>query len=261
MNLPHLSPEILARLEEYFDGRLSGGELAEFESVIAESVEVRAHVEAQRELDARLKQAFAYDEVRAAAGLQSAMDRDVPAAIPISRGGSMLGRMKWYAAAAVVALAAVIGFRTYVNLTSPPSVNLIGPEEVYAKMQARQFEPEFVCTTDEEFARTVKEKFGQPLLVAATPEIQLVGWGYGNAYAGRIVGENTLVLITKVGETPVLMFMDKASNDRSIDAPAESGLKVFRRKVGSMVLYEVTPLDEPKLLERTYNPDKSSPPG
>jgi len=28
-----------------------------------------------------------------------------------------------------------------------------------------------------------------------------------------------------------------------------------------MVLYEVTPLDEPKLLERTYNPDKSSPPG
>lgn len=255
--LPSLTPERAAMLDAFLDGTLAGEDLAAFQTLVASDSSLRAHVDAQRRVDASLKRVYAVDDSRLAEGLKASLARAANSPRPGNTGSAVLTRLRWYAAAAVIGLVAVVGFRYYVHLHAPAGPRELSPDQVYARMEARQFEPEFVCTTDEEFARTVKDKFGQPLLVAVTPSIKLVGWGYGNAYSGRIVGDNTLVLITRVDDAPVLMFMDKASNDRTLKVPKESKVHVFRRKVGSMVLYEVTPLDAPRLLERTYNPESS----
>ena len=53
----------------------------------------------------------------------------------------------------------------------------------------------------------------------------------------------------------VVVFVDKLKRDTHPELPAESNLYIHRKVVGQLVLYEVSPLDEPHVLDLFFIPE------
>jgi hypothetical protein len=259
-----LSHDALNRLDRYVDGLMTDSERAQFERELEASPELRKHLAAQSRLDNELGSMFAFEQrqIDFSAATPDA-DRDALAPIPIPRTSvdawartSPFARLKWIGLAAAVLLIGAGVWSTYVHLTTPTFDRIIQPGELYAEMKARGFPVEFVCTTDAEFAKAISDRFGQGLVLAQTPGLSALGWAYGDNYNGTILGPKTLVLITSV-EPPaaakaerVLVLMDNNGNDRTLNVPPDSGLRLFRRETERLVLYEITPLDKSVVLDR-----------
>lgn len=172
---------------------------------------------------------------------------------------------------ALVIVLAAIG--VYLWKSRPP-VREVAPSAVMQRLTGHGFVPEFVCTEPAEFVKTIKDRFGTGLGMTETPEgIEILGWAYTDQYEGRVVGEKTLIMMAKVHGAPVLVFIDKLSEDRKLTDPgAQMGnwtggdistplstkpaqqpdgkLTLFRHTAGDLVLYELTPFEKPELLGR-----------
>lgn len=212
------------RLERYLDGLLEGAELAAFERELAASPQLSALVDTQRRLDEALRRSFE----------PSAAETPAPAAWWRGR------RVLWLGLAAAVVLGAV-GVWAVVMFG-----DLNGLGTLYHRTVAAGFQPEEICTDDAQFAEWVDSKYGQVLRPKADRgDIQLVGWSYA-----KVVTAYSGVLLARAGGHEVLVIMDRA--DREEGRPwghAGPGLRVFRRQMGKLVLYEVTPLDSPRVTE------------
>lgn len=236
-------------IEAYLDGALIGAALVEFQRRLADEPELRDELAGQERINAGLRRVFAPPRVEMPAAASAA-----------SSGWRFPRRYLAYAAAAGIALVAVTIYQFNPPLRTPPT-RFMPPVGVYQTLMNQGFKPSFVCTTDEAFASTVKEKFGQPLLVGATDGIQLLGWGYGSDYAGVTLSRDTLVLMAMVDGKETVVLMDKKSRDRKMESPpAESGVHMFRGEVGDIVLYEITPSDRPTVLPRMYDPESGGAP-
>lgn len=262
-----LPPDPVQWLDAYVDGLLGDAERAEFESFMSREPALADAVALQRRIDAEIRAALA-PPAPASLPVADALAATVPfqrpraASLPTPRSAqqpaqrSVLARIRPWALAAGLALAAV-GAYVVAQRQAAGDVKYVEPADLYARLKSTGFTPEFVCTTDAEFAGAVQARLGTPLALA--PEgragVQLVGWAYGNTYEGRIVGPDTLVLMTRLdGTHDVLVLMDKAASDRRLAVPPGSGLSLFRRQVGPIVLYELTPLDKPRLLDVFVRP-------
>ncbi|MGD9688625.1 MAG: anti-sigma factor [Phycisphaerales bacterium] len=247
-----------AWLDLYLDGALDDERRAEFESAMARDAALRDAVTLQRSLDLELRSAFTLDPSSLTIAGVAAPDRHVAEHAGETSGPAPLARIgpwrSWILGiAAVIALCAA-GLWSY-TMTRGDGPRYIEPAELYARLKFNGFKPEFVCTTDEEFNAAVTRRLGSGLLVAHAPDIELLGWAYGNDYLGQIVGPKTLVLMCKLDQKEhVIVLMDQASSDRTLTLPPDSGLNIFRRRVGPLVLYEVTPLDEQRVLPHAYEP-------
>lgn len=169
---------------------------------------------------------------------------------------------------AVLVVLGAIGTYLYLTRVGPKTVP---PSQVYQKLIDHGFVPEFVCTTQPEFIKTVRERFGTGLGLRDEPAgLEILGWAYGDAYEGRVVGDSTLVLMARINTRPTLVLIDRVHDDRTIEDPAalmgnwtggdiravslpdtprtDGKLTIFRRQAGALVLYEVTPFDRPGLL-------------
>jgi hypothetical protein len=260
MTAPSTFPDgVDPRIDLYIDGLLTGEDLTAFERELRESAGLRAELKAQERVDADLREMFEYDAMRAGDPLASSpvvVGRIEPApdgSVTVVRPErpQSRGRFRWYAVAAVLLLGVGI-WATYINLTTPTFEKFLSPAEVYAMVD----QPEFVCKDDREFAAAIEKRLGQPLVLAAAPGIHAIGWAYGDDYHGKIVGSKTMVLINKVHDQKVLVFMDRLRDDRTLELPPGMGsdLNIFRREVGKLVLYEVTPLDKPEVIDRLNPP-------
>lgn len=251
------------RVDLYIDGLLEGEELAAFERELGESAVLRGQIESQELIDSGLRKLFAYDPSRAvlpASILGEAGDSARNGVIGridgstatrgAARASAPWSRLRIYAMAAAVLLAAAGIWATYVHLTTPSFEKLLSPAEVYAMVD----KPEFICKDDREFADAVNKRLGQPLVLAMSPGVSALGWAYGDDYNGKIVGPKTMVLINKVDDQKVLVFMDRRREDRKLEVPAGSGLKLFRKEIGALVVYEVTPLDRARVIEQLKTP-------
>ncbi len=124
-------------------------------------------------------------------------------------------------------------------------------ETVYRDEIAAGFQPRWVCETDEEFATTFGDRFGQRLLLAPlTDEIQAVGLSYAHTLTPR-----TIHLLARVQGQPVLVFVDQPGRGGAAAMTQAGGLSLHRRRLGRLVLYELSPFGEPLLLGRFYDPD------
>jgi hypothetical protein len=226
------------RIEEYLDGQLSPRDRAAFDAAMAQDAALSAEVALQRRIDAALARRFEH-KGEGPRKLTLKPQKTVEAA----RRRWVLPA--WIGLAAAVAVAAI----TYWS-TSRPDPLLRSPQFVYDVLQSRGFKPEWTCKDDQEFAAAVNERLGEPLLVPmSTPGVKLVGWAYADNYAGYALSEKGMVLITKVADDHVLVLMDRKRKDRELSVPPESGLHLFRREVGDLVLYEITPRKKPAVLE------------
>lgn len=221
-------------IERYFEGELDGPELEQFEHRLRQDEALREEVELQRRIDASLRRLFA-----APAGIADGRHpTDDAAAGPSRRTG-----VSWYglAAALLLGVLGVWGALRWADLGRSPL------EREYLRTVAAGFEPEVVCTTDEEFARWMQEKFGHPMVVADPPaDLELVGWSYSDAISGY-----TGLLLARVGGEPVVVVLDFLKLDTAVrPEPDADGLRVFRRTIGGLVLYEVTPHESPAIVDR-----------
>ncbi len=124
-------------------------------------------------------------------------------------------------------------------------------EMVYRDEIDTGFQPRWVCETDEEFAATFGDRFGQRLLLAPLPdEIQAVGLSYANTLTRR-----TIHLLARVQGQPVLVFVDQPGRGSAATMTQAGGLSLHRRRLGRLVLYELSPFGESLLLGRFYDPD------
>ncbi|HWB20480.1 MAG TPA: hypothetical protein VG711_09290, partial [Phycisphaerales bacterium] len=75
--------------------------------------------------------------------------------------------------------------------------------------------------------------------------------GWGLDYKNTIT-HKTVALLARVDSQPVMVFIDLASKDKGQPAPTNPALHMFKRIVGPYVLYELTPLDSPKVENDLY---------
>lgn len=240
MNEPTPRDDFIAR---YHDGLLEGEELKNFQASLATDPSLRAAVELDRRIADRLGVLLQPDAVSIAQARSSAISDS-------RRTRSMLRLIA--AIAAAVAIVATIGIasRMRTNASSVLASATREPIEVYRTTVERGFEPAWVCEDDAQMLSYTRDRFGRGLLFEPVPGLTLVGWGYANG----VLSDITLSLLAEFGQSRIMLLVDLARDDRTLEDPAltDPTLTMFRRKIGRFVLYEITPLDRPLLLDVAY---------
>jgi hypothetical protein len=117
--------------------------------------------------------------------------------------------------------------------------------EIYEYEISTGLEPSWICKNDEEFIEAFRERYRQPLVLASgQPGIEALGLAYSDAF-----GNYATMLLARVDKTPVLVFINTAKRDPGRTVDPQSHLNLFQRRIGKLVLYEVSPLKEPRLLD------------
>lgn len=161
--------------------------------------------------------------------------------------GAGLGRWRWAAMAAAVLL--VAGAGSYWWFVIGGTAPYRWPAEIYQNQVVRGYEPQWACTTDAEFEQAVRTRFDEPaLLPLATAGVQIVGWAYGTP----VLSNKTAALLTRVEGREVIVLIDRAERDANLrragSAAGYEHLNLFKRRLGGLVLYEVTPLDSARVI-------------
>lgn len=250
MNFPPQDAEAIEFLfERYLDGQLQGDELAWMRARIEQDPALRNEEELHRRMTESLRRIAAPEQVPFPAATASA-PVDPPAPIPITRasGPQTLRLRRWGMAVAAALLLAGAGlFRVYWD-SRVPDFNLMAPGELYSRLVMSGFHPAQVCTSDPEFAALVHEKLGTALIATASPDVEVLGWGYSSDYNGSPISPRTMMLLAKVDGREVLVLLDQTARDRTLAAPAGGKLNLFRREVGQIVAYELTPMAEARVI-------------
>jgi hypothetical protein len=230
----NLTPHDVDRVASYVDGLLPPSERAAFEAELKTSPALQEELELQSSLDASLGRLFEYTDAAPAA----------PAPLPIAahRKGPKL--LKWVSVAAAFVLAAIGAW--YVLRPDPL---LIPPEKVWNNMVAVNFKPVWRCENDAEFKRLLDTKLGENFTIDETKGVHVVGWAYGQDYKQYPLSKDTLILINKIENDHSIILIDRADKARTLKVPASTGLHIYERKVGGLVLYEVTPRTHPDVLD------------
>jgi hypothetical protein len=141
-----------------------------------------------------------------------------------------------------------------------PKAMVYGPKPVqpldvaYRAEVKSGFKCDWECKTDSEFAMTFTAQLGQPLLMKALPaQVSSLGLSYVGGISPRSIG-----YLAKVEGKPVMVFVDQTHADGGQALSSPEGLHLFKREVGSLVLYEVTPLEKSHLLDLFYVPEAAT---
>jgi anti-sigma factor RsiW len=239
------------RLDAYLDGQLDERERAAFAVTLRQDPTLRRQAELQGRIDGALGRLFHVEQPSRSAiaaalahGESPATESaTLPTALPL-RGTRLYWSVAAAAAAAAVAWALVAG---------PWSAREDGPAfaarplvEIYQDAVASGFEPSYECHEAERFAATFSERQGQPLQLLAMPADSRM---LGLAYVGGLSRQTTAMLCVVDGQ-PVMAFVDRASADQAgAAAVGDTKLHIFRQERDGLVFYEVTPLDQPRVLD------------
>jgi hypothetical protein len=239
-------------LDAYLDGLLSADARSTFESELHRSPGLQQQIAIQRVLDDRLRNLFAIpaiDQVLNSA--LAAVERHTPQAPASAAARRPKAFRTVLTLAATLAIAAIAIYRIGGFLNKPAADGRYvrnNPETMdgfYHRKIAEGFRPEWKCEDDQEFMRSFRHQLFQPLiLMTPPPGHSMGGLGYAN-----ILSRYSMYMLAHVGEDRVVVFVDRVDADRNLPALSDPRLKRFRREVGELVLYEVTPLDEPRFLE------------
>lgn len=246
---PPIPPADRVLVEQYLDGVLAPAERAAFEARLAAEPALRDALrdaeDLQGAIDASLARLYRYTPPKAG----SAGATPQSASTPARRDGTPLRftRRLWVLTgiAAAVVLASVV-----LMLYRPAAITYREPDALYAQYDAAGFRPAWKCESDQEFADATAFYLGSSVVVPlATPGVEVLGWSYADELGkGTPISQQTLSLLTRVEGRNVLVLMDRVDRDRDLRVARDSGLRLFRRVVNNLVLYEVTPLDAPRVL-------------
>jgi hypothetical protein len=255
-------------LEQYLDGQMSAEMRARFEDLIARDPSLREQIAQQRAIDDSLKRTFAVT-----GGAEAILAKLMTTTAPHTGNGRAhhepqttdnkpptrrLISPRLAIAATIVFLicgpfAIYFAWDSYREATAPTIVvnpKKVQPLDTLYQQEVRDgFNCDWQCKSQSEFGAYFASTFGEPLVMKDPPkEVAPVGL----KYAGGIT-PNTISYMAKVNDQPVMVFADKAAADQE-QKLSDATLHIFKRTIGPLVLYEVTPLSEPKLLDLFYKP-------
>lgn len=241
------------RVDEFLDGLLDSGPREAFERELTNDSALGAEVAVQGAIDAAMRRIYAAPAAQPAfAGTNGRAARPGAGALGRVRAAS---RSRRFLVAAVVALSVLGGWRISMWLDARPGPNPYaeGPKvslaDAYRHEVADGFRPDWVCENQEVSARLLAGRFGQGLVFHDSPEMSALGWVYVNT-----ITPNSLGLLVDVQGDQVVVFIDRLDADASQNVRPESGLRLHRREVGSLVLYEVSHLSASVALDRFRAP-------
>jgi hypothetical protein len=252
------------QLDLFLDGQLTGEPLAAFERVLAGDASLRERVERQRAINDSLRRTFrpaAASIGPELAGRLKSLGTNVPAMsdppAPIKVDFGSRWRIVKFAAAAIVLI--TLGITAWQVNRPAGGLPRTDLADLYQRVVENGFKPAFVCTTDHEFAKTIDDRFGQPMLVAAAPNIELVGWAYGPNYKALTLSRDTLVLLAKVDQKPTLVFIDRKDQAMRPRFVQVGDLSMHKKELGDLVMYEVIPGPKSGIVDRAYTPKEIPP--
>ncbi len=277
---PRSRDDDLRLLNEYLDGLLGAEERAVVETRCAAEPVLAAQVRTQREIDAALaryaqppdgRAVLARAQARFAEGdgIATSIAGEIgqaatpPGSAARSAGSWRISRWKRLAIAAVLLLGVLGSWQIYRFLMGGPTGRYDpGPPrslaDAYQHTLDAGFEAKWVCRDDREFALVFLDHLGDMLSMnpPLPAGIEALGLKYLN-----VVSPRTVSMLARVNSAPVMVFIDRVERDQGTDREMPPGLHVFRRELGSLVLYEVTPLDEPALVTHLRRPEALPEPG
>jgi hypothetical protein len=257
---PHSHPT----LEDYLDGILDRTDREAFEFRVQADPALRRAVEQQQQIDAALSRLFT-------APSAETLSRKVTDGVTARRGGKGVagadaGRRRFLALAACIGIGAVATWRLW-SFFQPAGRDIYAAQEwrslqtVYDDVLAAGFKPDWVCKDDEELVSSFRKRLRARLIVAQTPSVAAGGLGYCNCITpstmfvlARVAPEGTLAKPDPQNAAKVIVFVDRASRDTDQTLPDDSPLKLFKKQLGPFVLYEVTPLSKPFVLDLFRQP-------
>ena len=253
MTSPRKEPDLL-KFEAYLDGTLSGQDRESMSQQIAASPELKAEIELNIQIDAALRRSFA------PAGPPPALLAKLREPTPSKPIAGRLPSRRAALIAAAMAASVVWGMLAWRYLGNRPPVPIYDPQmplaSIYQTTIAEGFKPAWVCEDDREFASTFQKRQGQGLLLAKLPEGSKME---GLTYVGGM-SRYTTTMLARVDNHPVMVFVDRADADPH---PALScggnDLHLFRKELGPLVLYELTPLDKPHVMDYLHLVEAPSP--
>ncbi|HEV8378415.1 MAG TPA: hypothetical protein VGP99_06160 [Tepidisphaeraceae bacterium] len=232
-----------SNFDRYLDDLMDGAELRAFEEQMSRDPQLRAQVEAQRQIDDSLRRVLVVPAPQA-----------VPSAA--SSRASVLLRLRrspWIAIAAVLIIGVSV-WRVWDVYYSRPTEEVVYPgapprsmDLIYKVEKDRGFVPMWKCETDKEFATTFWKNLGAALTFRNPPaNVKSLGLSYGNVVD---LSPQTVYMLFKIDGREVIVFIDHKKNDHApkITTP---GLNLFRRETGQFVLYEMTPLNRPMVYDK-----------
>jgi hypothetical protein len=121
-------------------------------------------------------------------------------------------------------------------------------DEVYREQVANGLKPSWTCKDNKEFGDYFQGRLGHRLWLKFE-EVPAVTKLLGVSFTGG-VSETTIGVLAKVEDQPVIVLADRAATrwEHPMLKYAQ-GLHVYQRQVGQLVLYEVSPFSEPRLLD------------
>jgi hypothetical protein len=236
-----------SKIDAYLDKVLAAEERDRFLREIAVSAQVQGEIALQMRVDESLARLFATPSPPCNVLLQPQHSKAVSAVV-------IPGRRRWMKVAALATAAtivwAMLAWHFFANNAASPRYTPNLPlETIYQNCVADGFRPKWVCEDKHEFAATFFARQGEGLLLADLP----VGTKMeGLTYRGGL-SRYTTTMLARVNGLPVMIFVDRAMADTHPALPSgESKLHLFRKELGPLVLYELTPLDKPNVSDYLY---------
>jgi len=242
-------------LNAYLDDALTDEQRAKFEALIAKDPAARRQLELQQAVDASLQRSFdppasqptnigdLEKQAQFRAGASSVTDK--------SSNQSVARTFRWqrYAMAALFALVAGGGAWWWSQDggggTTDPTYQYPTLLAFYDASAKNDFKEDWVCASPSEFAATFQTRVGYGLNQPNVPaNVQLLGLKYGKTITGL-----TVHIMAKVDGEGVIVFVDKKSRDPKPDMK-QGDLNVFRREMDHLIVFEMTPHDEPAILPK-----------
>jgi hypothetical protein len=240
---PNNSPNV-AQIDAYLDGTLTVEERDEFAREISINELLRSAVELQCQVDESLSRRFSVPE--APRELLAKLRQSVDIAPAPKRVRRRWLKMVCLAVAASIVWA-MLAWHFFGTGTGIPRYTPNLPlNAIYEKCVADGFRPKWVCDDPKEFASTFSARQGQGLLLADLPAGTKME---GLTYCGGL-SRYTTTMLGRVDGLPVMVFVDRTSADTHPTLPpGETKLHLFRKETGPLVIYELTPFDQPEVSE------------
>lgn len=212
-------------LERYLDGLLSEADTQRVERALPANPKAQEQVRLQHRVDDSLRRLFGPGEITV----------DL-------RPRRSAGVRVWAAGLAAALLLAVGVWAMLLRGNAAPASPLAG---IYDAEVKAGFVPKEVCTTRDQFVEWVRTYYTQSLYPKAEHKgVEFVGWSYAPA-----ISKKSGVLLAKADGQNIIVVMDRKHLEKAPwSGSGDPCLHTFREQFGSLVLYEVSPLDHASVL-------------
>lgn len=244
-------------IEAYLDGRLDAAQQAKFDELCRKFEVVRRELALQQVVDQSLRRIFhppekAEPQQSVVPAAEDGAAVASPAAPPVK--ARRFSRAFLGIAAAVVLLIGGGGAWFYWRTLNPvietrfpaprPRLTLA---QLYQQARDKDFNPEWVCKDDKQFITTFYWRLNHALAMTNLPA-DVKSWGLSYALAAATKSPQVVLVTAKIKGQGIMVLVDSAEKDQGQTLDPTPGLHLHKRKLDHLVLYEVSPLDQPVLL-------------